>query len=121
VLSRDVSLAAATALCSGSSDNPAQHPSSTGTLHTPTSASITDPVMRHCASTKRKSGTGHRYLEKHEARRAAAAATRAAEGAEREAAAERPAAEATRAAARKQVEAISPRRPATETGDVFFL
>jgi hypothetical protein len=33
VLSLDVSLAAATALCSGSSDSPAQHPSSTGTLH----------------------------------------------------------------------------------------
>jgi hypothetical protein len=32
VLSRDVSLAAATALCSGSSDNPALHPSSTGSL-----------------------------------------------------------------------------------------
>ena len=40
-------------------------------------------------------------------------AARVAEGAEREAAAERLAAEATRAAARKQVEAISPRRPAT--------
>lgn len=42
---------------------------------------------------------------------------RAAEGAEREAAADRLAAEATRAAARKQVEAISPRRPATVTAE----
>lgn len=57
------------------------------------------------------------YLEKDEARWAAAAAARAAEGADRVAAAERPAAEATRAAARKQVEAMSPRRPATETAE----
>jgi hypothetical protein len=59
---------------------------------------------------------GSHYLEKDEARWAAAAA-RAAEGADRVAAAERPAAEATRAAARKQVDAMSPRRPATETAE----
>ncbi|KAG8095554.1 hypothetical protein GUJ93_ZPchr0012g21645 [Zizania palustris] len=34
VLSRDVSRDVATALCSGSSDTPAQHPSSTGSLRT---------------------------------------------------------------------------------------
>jgi hypothetical protein len=45
VLSREVSLAAATALCSGSSDIPATHPSSTGNLQAVKPVRVTDPVF----------------------------------------------------------------------------
>ena len=125
MLSRDVSLAAAIALCSGSSDNPAQHPSSTGTLH---AATVRPLQIRHwtpsrahgtnaTTTTTREHRSSDRHLEKHGARLAAEAA-RPAKGAGRAAAAaDRPTAEATRAAARKHVEAISPRVPGTETGE----
>jgi hypothetical protein len=45
VLSREVSLAAATTLCSGSSDIPATHPSSTYNLQARTHVRVTDPAL----------------------------------------------------------------------------